>query len=281
MRLLPKKFLFSKIFLTTSMVMASLPTSGALASSYDTTVLNDRPVLFLPMDAQHGVGVERDLVHNGRNGKYLPEGNNTVKTRMPNGDLATVFDGGTQYLEVASAADLSIPRNGALTLEAWIRPDTLDFPAEEGDGYVYWAGKGESGEYEYAGRMYSYTNSATPSRPNRISGYVFNLGGGLGSGSYFQDTTKRGEWIHVALVVDNRILSGNPSSGTVSIFKNGILRKTTPLSQFNVHPEPGQAPLRIATRDLHSFFKGAIGKFALYAYALSEAQLKAHFLKMK
>jgi hypothetical protein len=138
-------------------------------------------------------------------------------------------------------------------------------------------GKGEPGKHEYAGRMYSFTNSA--SRPNRISGYVFNLAGGLGSGSYFQDQVKKKEWIHVVIVIDTRLYTA-PTSLTISIYKNGILRKTTPLSQFNVTPEPGTAALRIATRDLNSYFKGAIGKFALYGYALSSVKIKAHYLKM-
>ena len=65
------------------------------------------------------------------------------------------------------------------------------------------------------------------------------------------------------------------------IFKNGVLRKTTPLSQFNVTPEPGDAPVRIGTRELTSFFKGAVGKFALYSRALTAAQLLKHVEKMR
>lgn len=252
---------------------ASLFALAAAASPYDTLVLQDRPALYLPMAAPAGSAVERDLSPAGRDGTYFPR-RSPAKTRMPNGDAATVFDGFTQYLEVPSAAALSVGPRGALTLEAWIRPDTREFPTTEGDGYVYWAGKGEPGQHEYALRMYSLTNAV--SRPNRISGYAFNLTGGLGSGSYFQDVVRPGAWIHVAVVIDNRT-----ANGAVRIFKNGVLRKTTPLSQFDVKPEAGRAPLRIATRDLHSFFKGAIGKFAVYGRALSAAQLAAHVERMR
>jgi len=260
-------------------VIAGLSAAGgAQASPYDMLVLQDRPALYLAMSAPPGSAVEGDLSGGGRTGRYFPQSGSPPKTRMPNGDTATVFDGYTQYLEVRSSPALSVRPGGALTLEAWIRPDTLQFPSDESDGYVYWAGKGEPGQHEYAGRMYSLTNSA--SRPNRISGYAFNLAGGLGSGSYFQDRIKARQWIHVAVVIDTRPRTGAPT-GTIAIFKNGVLRKTTPLSQFDVVPEAGNAPLRIATRDLGSFFKGAVGKVAVYRRALTEERLKAHFEKMK
>jgi hypothetical protein len=251
----------------------ALPAGPALASAYDDFIVADRPVLYLPLSAPAGSAAETDLSGRGHAAKYSSGGAPAIRARMPNGQSVPVFDGLGQYVEVRSAPDLSVIPGGALTVEAWIRPTVLDFPRQEGDGYVHWAGKGISGQQEYVLRMYSLTNSA--SRPNRISGYVFNPEGGLGSGSYFQDPISLRAWIHVAMVIDAR--SADP---TVSLFKNGVLRKTTPLSQFDVSPQRGSAPLRIATRDLGSFFKGAIGKFAVYAYPLTETRLRAHYMKM-
>jgi hypothetical protein len=245
--------------------------AAAYASPYDTRVLSDHPMMYLTMGSQQAV--EPDLSGHGHRGTYFPQTSHAKRTTMPNGDAASAFDGFTQYLEVPSAASLSVKPTGAITIEAWMRPDTLQFPTQEKNSYVHWAGKGESGQQEYVLRMYSKTNPA--GRPNRISGYAFNPDGQQGSGSYFEDVVKAGVWIHYALVIDAR------NGGTVSIFKNGVLRKTTPFSQFNVHPQPGNAPLRIATRDFASFFKGAIGKFAIYARALSETTLKAHVAKMR
>lgn len=253
-----------KLFLTISVLAAW---TVAQASAYDSLVLSHRPVLFLPLSAPQGSAQEQDLSGNRHNGSYRPLPSRGRKTTLPNGDRATVFDGFSQYVELPSSPHFSVPQGGALTIEAWIRPDTLNFPNDESDGYVHWAGKGETGQFEYALRMYSRTTTSSPPRPNRISGYAFNLIGGLGSGSYFQDPVVRGEWIHVGVIIDKV---------NVRIFKNGILRDTTPLSQFNVKPEPGRAPLRIATRDFHSYFKGAIGKFALYARALSASELRSH-----
>lgn len=253
--------------------LALLSSINALASPYDIAVMRDNPALYLALSATAGTQTENDISGHGLNGRYFPQGS-PRKVTMPNGDRATAFDGYTQYVEIASARPLSVRPGGAITIEAWIRPDTLQFPTDESDGYVHWAGKGETGEHEYAMRMYSKTNSAN--RPNRISGYAFNLSGGLGSGSYFQDSVTVGEWIHVAMVIQTRT-----RPGTVAIYKNGVLRKTTPLSQFDVSPQAGKAPLRIATRDLGSFFKGAIGKFAVYAYPVPAVRLLDHYQKMR
>lgn len=252
---------------------ATLSMSSAFGSAYDNAVLQDNPVMYLPLSASPGSPYESDASGKGRHGRYFPQGSPS-KTTMPNGDRATVFDGFTQYVEVASSSALSVRRGGALTVEAWVRPDVLNFPSQESDGYVHWAGKGETNQHEYVLRMYSKNNSAN--RPNRVSGYVFNLDGGLGSGSYFQDTLTAGQWMHVAMVIQTRT-----RPGTVSLYKNGVLRKTTPLSQFDVTPRPGNAPLRIATRDFGSFFKGGIGKFAVYAYPLTVARMQEHVNRMR
>jgi hypothetical protein len=106
------------------------------------------------------------------------------------------FSGDGAYVEIPSARDLSLSRTGT-TVSAWLKPDTLEFRRSEGSGYVYWMGKGESGRYEWATRMYNYTNKEKPPRPNRISFYLFNAEGGLGQGSYVQEPVRPGEWIQI------------------------------------------------------------------------------------
>ncbi len=258
-----------------TLIVGGLASSAMAASAYDDQILADGPTLYLTMGSLAKVLWEPDLSGHGHKADRFPT-RGLPRTRLPNGEGATVFDGQSQYMEVRSDAALSVPTTGVLTIEAWIRPDVLDFPRSEGDGYVHWAGKGEASQQEYALRMYSFNNTASPSRPNRISAYAFNLSGGLGSGSYFQDPVSTGAWIHVATVINTRATSGEYPTGYVKIFKDGVLRKTTALSQFDVTPGTGSAPLRIGTRDSRSFFKGAIGKFAVYSYELSEARLQKH-----
>jgi concanavalin A-like lectin/glucanase superfamily protein len=250
------------------------------AQTYDQTILAARPVMYLEMNTP-GSGVQVDASGHGHDGIYQPPGNHPRTAALPNGDLAADFDGLTQYVEVASSPALSVPRTGRLTIEAWIRPDTLQFPREEGSGYVYFLGKGQPNEYEYADRMYSKRNTEHPPRPNRISDYAWNLSGGLGSGGYFQDPVTVGQWIYVAAVIDMKDVSSTFPAGYIAIFKDGMLRNAVGLDQFGVVPQAGNAPFRVGSRDLGSFFKGAIGKVAVYDYVLTGAQIANHFRLMQ
>jgi hypothetical protein len=117
-------------------------------------------------------------------------------SNRPSGNSYLHFSGSGQYVEMPNAPHLSFGRDG-LTVSAWLRTETLEFNATEGSGYVYWMGKGEWARQEWAMRMYSYTNRERPPRPNRISFYLFNLDGGPGEGSYFQQPVRPGEWIQV------------------------------------------------------------------------------------
>lgn len=225
--------------------------------------------MFLAMDTP-SKGTQADLSGSGNNGTYV--GGTPPLASLPNGDQAADFNGSSEYVTVPAAAALSVPTSQSLTIESWIRPDTLQFPNSEEQQYVYWLGKGNATQgYEYANRMYSLTNSAD--RPNRISDYDWNVSGGLGSGAYFQDTLTAGAWIMVDDVI-------SMTTGDISIYKNGVLRETVPLSQYSVTPGVTQAPFNIGTRDYNSWFEGAIGKVAVYNYALSAAQISAHYAAM-
>jgi hypothetical protein len=249
----------------------------AQASSYDDLIRSHNPSMFLAMSSP-ATGHETDLTGRGHTGTYHPAGRYPSRSRMPNGDRVAVFDGAVQYLEVPDANDLSVTSRGELTIEAWIRPDTLQFPSDEGSGYVHFLGKGLPDQHEYVGRMYSKVNDEN--RPNRISGYAFNLAGGLGSGSYFQAPVQAGGWILVDIVINTRNTSTTYPSGYVKIFKNGQLKDTTGLDQFDVVPGNGTAPLRVGTRDLASYFQGAIGKVALYLRELTPQQIASHYTAM-
>lgn len=171
------------------------------------------------------------------------------------------FDGVQTYIEVPNSPELSIASNGGLTISAWIRPETLSFSNTEGSGYVHWLGKGEKGNYEWTFRMYSQDN--TEGRGNRISFYVFNPGGGLGVGSYFQDELQRGEWIHVVGAADGE---------RTYIYRDGT-RRDSDVYVGKVSPQPGGAPLRIGTRDLNSFFAGEIRAVRVWTRLLTDAEI--------
>jgi len=59
------------------------------------------------------------------------------------------FDGTSSYFEVPNSPLFSVDTSGALTVAAWMRPDTLTFPVTEGSCYVHWVGKGQGHEQEW------------------------------------------------------------------------------------------------------------------------------------
>jgi len=245
-------------------------------SSYNQVILNDHPVMFLAMDTP-SAGTQLDLTGNFHNGAY--KGGTPVLVSLPNGEKVADFNGATQYVSVSSSSVLSVPTTGIITIESWIRPDTLQFPHYTAEGYVYWVGKGNpTNGYEYANRMYNLDNTAN--RPNRISDYAWNISGGSGSGSYFQDTVQVSQWMHVTDVINMRDKSSAYPTGYISIYKNGVLRETVPLDQYNVIPQATSAPFNIGTRDGNSWFEGAVGKVAVYNYALSASQISNHYTAM-
>jgi hypothetical protein len=246
---------------------------------YDRQVLSFAPVMYLTM-GNPSKRAEPDLSGHGHRGSYLPAADPPATVRLPNGDPAAEFDGNRQYLQVPATASLSVTHTGCLTVQAWVRPATLRFRHEEGTGYVYILGKGVTGKQEYALRMYSRTNSEVPERPNRVSAYVFNLAGGKGSGAYFQDRVRAQEWMMVTFVIDAHRSAAWPA-GYVAIYKNGQLRGRVSLGQFHVTPRAAGAPLRIATRQLESYFRGAVGKVAVFGYVLSPQRIRATFTAMR
>jgi hypothetical protein len=222
-------------------------------------------------------GIEADISGHGHRGRYL--GRPKAAT-LPNGETATVFNGSSQYMQVGDHPALSPATAGVLTLEAWMRPDALHFPHTEGTGYVHWMGKGAPNNHEYAARMYSTGNRED--RANRISGYLFNASGGKGAGSYFQREVRPGQWIHYVFVINANETSAKYPNGYTKIYRNGELAHQNNLDYRGtpVTPHHGSAPFRVGTRDFNSFFKGAIGKVAMYGKELPARRIAQHYVAM-
>jgi hypothetical protein len=206
------------------------------------------------------------------------------------GDVYLKLNGVDNYVEIPSIDDYSIAATGELSVAAWIRPDTLNFPRWEGTRYVHWLGKGEGagdiGQQEWVFRIYNRDHTAeSPPRPNRISFYTFNPAGGEGVGSYFQDTLHRGTWIFVAGIAD---------ATRTYIYRDGEYRRCDtyrgpsvgqcPIHyqpppnqnvQLQIDPTPGASPLRLGTRDLNSFFEGGLSRVRIWNRVLDAAEVSA------
>jgi hypothetical protein len=259
---------FFAIFILDFLFICFLFNTADTLSSYDMTVLKHSPVAYWPLVPN----IPYDYSGHNLNGAF---NNSPSATIMPNSDKVSVFNGVNQYFTIDDNDYLEIVRTGILTIEAWLRPDTLQFEYEEGTGYVWWMGKGDTKKQSWGARMYSYNN--TEGRLNRISGYAFNLAGGLGAGSYFQDTVTVGEWIYYTLTINTVNVSSTYPTGYTKIFKNAIQRDQDSLIGYSIIPKNSTAPMRIGTRQLESFFKGAIGKVAVFDYELNSNQIQIHF----
>lgn len=264
------------------------------ASSYEQAVLADQPVAFWAMN--RAPMKETDLTGNGHDGSYRGSGTPGA-AELPNGELGATFDGAQQYLTVPSSAVFSIPTTGTLTWEAWLRPDVLQFPNDDGvSGYVDWLGKCEnySPTCEWEARMYDTNTNESPNRPNRLSAYAFNPGAGLGSAADWQPTAgliMAGAWYHV---VGSYTTLSQPadcqntaqSPGSIDIWVNGVKwqhsshGQTGCMSQYDVVPKANDSALNIATMARESFFKGAIAKVAIYGHALDQAKINNHYWLM-
>ena len=240
-------------------VATSVPPASSAGVSYDRTVLAARPVAYFDVDGS----TTRDLTGHGHRLTYH---GGPGTTRLPNGAPAMRLDGKNDYAEIADASDLSVRRR-TLSIEAWVRVGDLNNERVDQGEYVHWLGKGGARGQEYAFRMY---NDATQ-RSSRVSAYVFNRGGGYGSGSYFEDDLRAGQWMHVGAVFDGK-------RGRVRIYRDGVRRDSDGFE--SVRPTNGGAPLRVGTRQMTSFFQGAVAKLAIYNYDAS-GTFRAHVRKMR
>jgi hypothetical protein len=234
---------------------------------------------------------EPDLTGRTSAGTY--RGGTAPLVTMPNGDQATDFNGSSQYMSIPSNAAFSIPTTHSLTWEAWIRPDTLQFP-NNSSGYVDWMGKcqdyGPTCEWE--ARLYNTTSSAD--RCNRFSAYVFNPGAGLGSGAYWQPTCgliQAAQWYHVVgeyttITQPSGCQNAGQYPGVVNIWLNGVPwnqsrhGQTGCFSQYDVVPVANNSPVNVGTMAMDAWFQGAIGKVAIYDKLLSQAQITSHYMLM-
>jgi hypothetical protein len=256
------------------------PVRAALGRSYAEKVLAKNPVAYWRLGEASGA-TAMDATKHGHDGAY----HGTPILGQPGAirsekDTAVQLDGKQSYVEIPDHPDFSQPTSSkGMTVEVWMRPDVLEFPGETEDPYVMWLGKGQKGQDEWGLRFYSRKST----RPNRISAYIFNPGGGLGSGAYFEDKLNAGEWIHIVAAYSPGDTK-KPTAG-VSIYKNGKLRTgpTVPgatgtlYRAYNIVPAHGNMPLRLGSMNLKSFLTGALDEVAIYPHALTAAEILDHY----
>lgn len=233
--------------------------------------LDNGLVLYFKFDNQQEFNESTDIVHdfsgNDNTGDVM---GNAIWDSLGgvNGSGAYQLDGIDDYISVPDSDILSPSITGQYSVTFWVKFLKTAFIGEGStNSYINYMGKGESQNYEFSFRQH---NSSNPdNRPDRISTYTFNLNGGLGAGSYFQDTINIGEWIFVSSVYN----------GThISIWKNAILRDTDPLSGYNITLQNGKAPFNIGTLNRVTFLKGSIDELRVYNRTLNSSQISQLYM---
>jgi hypothetical protein len=179
-------------------------------------------------------------------------------------DHGAVFNG-KAYIELPDHDDFSAATTGQLTIIAM-----LTISSWKGAGaseYVHWAGKGKSGAHEYTFRHYVDGGSGeASSRQGRVSFYHFNPAGGLGAGSYFQDSENTTEMV----------VGGMVNRTNVAMWKNGVMRDTDALSGYNITPKNTGTAVCLGSRgDSTGFLVGRLRNVTFFNRQLSATEMKA------
>lgn len=205
-----------------------------------------------------------DLSFNNNNGRTQRGWARWDANGGPEGDGAYNFDGTDDRITVQDSNTLSANTTGQLTISMWVKFMGTEFVGEGSHkDYIHFLGKSNNGNNEYVFRQYNSSNDE--GRGNRISFYLFNLNGGLGAGSYFQEPIIIGEWMHIVGV----------ANGThVQVWKNGVLKDADTYSGYNIRPENGEAPLNLGTSDGNSHFRGSIDELKIYDRALTFSEIR-------
>ena len=262
------------------------------SDQYSSVVLAKGPVAYWRLGEASG-RTAADASCNSYDGTYL--GNPTFGQPgaiVNDPDTAIGLNGpdSMDYVEIPDpdSAAFSQPTSGAgLTVEVWMRPDVLTFPGETSDIYIHWLGKcvSGSGQCEWGFRFYSQNS---PSRPNRISAYIWNPEGGEGAGAYFQDSLVPGQWIHIVAVYEPGDATTDPPAG-VHIYRDGVHRQGPPssgtlYSTYGIMPVHGALPLRLGTRDAAmsgnaaiSYLNGGLDEVAIYPRVLSGPEILENY----
>jgi len=177
------------------------------------------------------------------------------------------FDGIDKRIRVNDSDSLSPhTSNQHFTVSFWIKFRKTDFVGEgTKKDYINFLGKGNSvNGQEFAFRKYNSSNAQ--GRNNRISFYVFNPEGGLGAGSYFQESIGE-EWIYVTGVINGT---------NIKIYKNGVLKNSNPLSEYNISMKNTEADFYIG-KEVNSSYNGFIDELRIYNRSLNDCQVRELF----
>ena len=191
-----------------------------------------------------------------------PKGLNGTNHGAVFGDHGATFNG-KAYVELPDHDDFSAATTGQLSIVVFLT--ITNWKGAGASEYIHWMGKGRSGAHEYTFRHYVDGGSGeAATRQGRTSFYHFNPTGGLGAGSYFQDSEETIE----------RMIVGTVDRTNIAIWKNAVQRDTDALSGYSIVPKNTGTPVCVGSRgDNTGFLIGKIRNVCFYNRKLTQAEI--------
>ncbi len=217
-----------------------------LQTTYTDLVMSDSPTVYLPLDNP------RVTDASGTGQRTMVSGSVTIETEgaVADGHDAALRFGDGAFVRVAAMTQLETAT--AMTLEAWIRPDSIDAPEpilEFSDGVDYgphlW-------QFDAGDKI--FTNLLDENGDGHT---IMTDAGAITAGEWHHVAVSY-DGAHASLYIDGRRLGRTDVSG--------VLRTTGDLWV-------GHRPTET---DLPASFTGAMDEVAVYDHALSEAEIGRH-----
>lgn len=218
--------------------------SPGAASPYSMQIVADKPVGYWRLNETSGTKIF-DQTANGNHGA-IGRGVTVGQGGAPtgNGDAAMLFDGTSGQIQIPNAPSLEMAA-GAVTIEAWIKPQGLQ------EGTIFILAKGTAGvQTEYALAL----ANGVPAYQSVAELYVAKT-----------SPLEVGVWTHVAVTVSN--------NSAITFFVNGKEAGTFSAATNHVVSRSTQPVVMANEAGLETRFFGALDEVALYPSALTAEQV--------
>jgi hypothetical protein len=224
-------------------------------AGYRALVLCDQPAAYWRF-GERGPPSAFDQVDGGPVGTYDPGGKGGIQYGAPGaiaGDPDTAIHvNGTTMVTAGTA--LAFPGTAAFSLEAWVKPDVVDTNYRAIVSSVAWV----NGQFRVGYALWSHTTGVGAERYSGTAAV---------QKAVYQTALPTNAYTHVVATYDG---------GTLSVYENGTLTVAL-LMQLSV--DIMQAPLQIGNETAVPFppWVGNLDEVAVYAHALSAAQVTEHY----
>jgi len=224
------------------------------SASYRSAIVADAPSAYWRLGEASGTNANDEIAN--RDGTYVgTPGLGIAGAIVGDGDTAIHLNGSTQYVTVPDDNAFSIGTTGVLTVEFWAKPP----PSISSEQVVI--GKAGGSGYEWA---VAYQPDAG------VKSRVWTLGGGAIASHGGEPAGPLDQWHYI-------VASFDEPNDRLTLYVDGV-GPSYDTDPWTAATQNGTGPLDIGRRgDNTMYFDGAVDEVAIYNYALTPAQVAAHY----